>query len=145
MITRFVLFLLTSGLGTIIDTLVVWVFSTFVFDGYVGDYIISPIIAFEVACLCNFTCSYFFIWNRRIEQKTKKTFVGKYLVYNLSASGTFGVKMVFLLLVAKLTGWNVVICNLVALCFSGAINYAMSEWVIFRDKKSKPVEKNNNI
>ena len=33
-------------------------------------------------------------------------------------------------------GWNVVICNLVALCVSGLVNFALGEWVIFREKRA---------
>ncbi len=47
---------------------------------------------------------------------------------------TFLVKMGILLLIELLFGWNVVICNLAALCISGIINFSMGEWVIFRQK-----------
>lgn len=56
----------------------------------------------------------------------------KYIFYNLSATGTFLLKMGFLLLLERLFNWGVVICNLAALCVSGAINFCMGEWIIFR-------------
>lgn len=43
-------------------------------------------------------------------------------------------KMGFLLLFEVIFGWDVVYCNLAALCISGIINFSMGEWVIFRKK-----------
>ena len=70
-----------------------------------------------------------------MKPRTLKRFLGKYVFYNLSASGVFLIKMCFLLLFERLFGWNVVICNLAALCISGLINFSMGEWVIFRKKR----------
>jgi putative flippase GtrA len=138
--------MLTSGLGALVDTAVLWFFSKFVFDSYVGDYIISPIISFEAAVLCNYFCAYKIIWGKRIPKKTKKTFLGRYLLYNASCSMVFLIKMGILLLIEKFTGWNVVICNLCALCISGCVNYAMNEWVIFKDRKLKrQADQDNSI
>ncbi len=63
-----------------------------------------------------------------------KSFFRKYLLYNFSASAVFLVKMGFLLLFEVIFGWDVVYCNLAALCISGIINFSMGEWVIFRKK-----------
>ena len=135
MINRIILFIVTNGFGTLIDTLVLWLFSAFVFDTYVGDYIISPIISFEVAVLCNFFSSYFLIWKNRVSKRNFRSFIRHYLGYNLTSSGVFVIKMGFLLLFELLFSWNVIICNLLALCISGSINYAISEWIIFKQKK----------
>ena len=98
MINRIILFIVTNGFGTLIDTLVLWLFSAFVFDTYVGDYIISPIISFEVAVLCNFFSSYFLIWKNRVSKRNFRSFIRHYLGYNLTSSGVFVIKMGFLLL-----------------------------------------------
>ena len=63
-----------------------------------------------------------------------RSFFRKYFFYNISSSMAFLVKMGFLLLFELFFGWNVVICNLAALCISGMINFSMGEWVIFRKK-----------
>ena len=122
-------------MGTIVDTLVLLLFS-YIFKGwYIGTYIIAPLISFEASVLVNFTLSFFFVWKDRIVRKTKKGFLKKYLQYNLSCSGIFMVKMGFLLIIENIAGWHVVLCNLLALCFSGVLNFAVNEFVIFRKRK----------
>lgn len=129
-------FILSNVLGTVVDTAVLWLFSTYVFDSYVGQYVVSPVISFECAVFTNFLCSWFFIWKDRVNRRSGKSFVRKYLLYNLSASAVFLVKMGFLLLFEVIFGWDVVYCNLAALCISGIINFSMGEWVIFRRRKA---------
>ena len=128
-------FIASNALGTIVDTMVLWVFSHFIFEGYVGEYLVSPLISFECAVFTNLLCSWHFIWRDRSKHYLKSSFGRKYLVYNLSASATFIFKMFILLLLEHFFGWNVVTCNLIALCLSGSINFAMGEWVIFRKAK----------
>lgn len=129
-------FIASNALGTVVDTAVLWLFSHFVFENYVGDYLISPLISFECAVFTNFLCSFFFIWKDRVDRRPHY-FFRKYLFYNLSSTGVFLIKMGFLLLAELITGWNVVICNLIALCFSGTLNFTMGEWVIFRNRKNR--------
>ncbi len=52
-------FAIGNLLGTLVDTLVLWLFSHFVFNGYVGEVIVSPIISFEFAVFANFLFSYY--------------------------------------------------------------------------------------
>ena len=66
-------FVLGNLIGTLVDTFVLWVFSHFVFDGYVGEVIISPVISFECAVLVNFLLSYHFIWRDRVPNMTVKS------------------------------------------------------------------------
>lgn len=127
-------FILVNGLGTVVDTAVLWLLSDHVFSTYVGMYLISPLISFEFAVFANFCCSFLFIWKDRVEQGGVRLFFKKYLLYNVSCTMTFLLKMGFLLVFELLFGWDVVICNLAALCVSGIINFCMSEWVIFRKK-----------
>lgn len=125
-------YVLVNAAGTVVDTAVLWLVSHYLFDSFSGEYLLSPLISFEFAVLFNFVLSYFFIWRDRLEVRDMKAFWGKYVIYNLSCTMTFCMKMGFLLLLKFLFGWSVVICNLIALCISGMINFVMSEWVIFR-------------
>ena len=132
LVKRFPKFVGVNAIGTIIDTAVLWLFSHFVFDGYVGEYVISPVISFECAVVSNYLFSYFGVWR---ERRSAGSFVLKYIMYNISSSLVFTMKLGVILLLERLFGWNVVICNLTALCLSGLINFSLSEWVIFRKKQ----------
>lgn len=121
-------------LGTLVDTLILWVFSHFVFQRYVGKVIISPIISFEFAVFSNFVFSYYMTWKDRISHHSGKSFIKHYGAYNASCTGGFLIKMGVLLLIQALTKWDVVICNLLALCVSGTYNFMMNELVIFKKK-----------
>ena len=136
LIKRLPKFIGANILGTAIDTVLLWLLSQHIFKGYVGEYIISPIISFECAVLSNYLFSYFGIWKDRSEKHNRKAFAKKYLIYNLSSSVVFLLKMGFLLGIEIIFEWNVVICNLVALCISGFANFALGEWVIFRKRRS---------
>ena len=129
-------FVFSNSLGTLVDTLVRWVFSHFVFHGYTGQYLLSPFISFECAVLTNYLCSWHYIWHDRVKQYTSPRFWRRYFYYNLSSTGTFLVKMAFLLLFERIFGWNVVVCNLAALCLSGMLNFLMGECVIFKKPKA---------
>ena len=132
---RFPKFVAGNLLGTFVDTLVLWVFSHFVFHNYVGKVIISPIISFEFAVFTNFNVSYFLTWKDRISHHSGKSYIMRYGVYNASCTGGFLIKMGLLLLIQALTKWDVVICNLLALCVSGTYNFMMNELVIFKKRK----------
>lgn len=82
--------------------------------------------------LSNYICSWYFIWRERVRQYIKPRFWHRYIYYNLSATGTFVIKMGFLLLLERIFGWGVVVCNLAALCISGTLNYMIGECVIFK-------------
>ena len=132
---RFPKFVAGNLLGTLMDTLVLWVFSHFVFQSYVGKVIISPIISFEFAVFTNFNVSYFLTWKDRISHHSGKSYIKRYGAYNASCTGGFLIKMGMLLLIQALTKWDVVICNLLALCFSGTYNFMMDDLVIFKKRK----------
>lgn len=125
-------FAIGNLLGTLVDTLVLWLFSHFVFNGYVGEVIVSPIISFEFAVFANFLFSYYMTWKDRVQDRSGKSFVKHYGAYNISCTGGFFIKMGVLLLIQAVTKWDVVICNLLALCVSGTYNFAMNELVIFK-------------
>ena len=136
---RYAKFAGTSVFGSVVDTLVLWLLSDLVFSkGYWGEYIISPLISFQCAVAVNYTISYFYVWKDRTRKRpdaSARRFFKLYRAYNLSNSAVFLFRLGILLLIERFTGWDVVICNLVAMCFSGIINFAINNLVIFKKKK----------
>ena len=135
---RYLKFMGTSVVGTIVDTLVLWVLSDFVFTrGYWGEYIISPVISFQCALTTNFLISYFYVWKDRtaVSGASTKRFFKLFVAYNLSGSAVFLLRLGALLIIEKFTGWDVVICNLLAMCVSGVLNFAINNLLIFKKKK----------
>ena len=137
---RYAKFAGTSAFGSVVDTLVLWLLSDLVFSkGYWGEYIISPLISFQCAVAVNYTISYFYVWKDRSRKRSDasiRRFFRLYGAYNLSSSVVFLFRLGVLLLIERFFGWDVVICNLVAMCFSGIINFAINNLVIFKKEKS---------
>ena len=138
-LVRYAKFAGTSAVGSIVDTLVLWLLSDLIFTrGYWGEYIISPFISFQCAVAVNFTISYFYVWKDRTRKRPDAS-VRRYFKlfggYNLSTSAVFLFRLGVLLLIERFTGWDVVICNLIAMCFSGIINFTINNLVIFKKKK----------
>ena len=137
---RYAKFAGTSAVGSIVDTLVLWLLSDLIFNrGYWGEYIISPLISFQCAVAVNYTISYFYVWKDRTRKRpdaSARRFFKLYGAYNLSNSAVFLFRLGILLLIESFTGWDVVICNLVAMCFSGIINFAINNLLIFKKKKT---------
>lgn len=135
---RYLKFMGTSVVGTIVDTLVLWILSDFVFTkGYWGEYVISPVISFQCALTANFLISYFYVWKDRtvVSGASTKRFFKLFFAYNLSGSAVFLLRLGALLIIEKFTGWDVVICNLLAMCVSGVLNFAINNLLIFKKKK----------
>ena len=137
-------FIFSNLLGTIVDTIVLWLFAHKVFGDdfylwtpYFSVNVISPVISFEFAVLTNYLCAYYLTWRGRLRLKTLSKFLTHYLKYNLTATGAFLIKMGFLLLFQHIFHWDVVLCNLVALLFSGSFNFIMGEWWLFRKKRQE--------
>ena len=89
-------FVVSRLLGTGVDTLILWICSTFIFSSYWEVYVLSPIISFEFAVLSNFLCSYFWIWKSRIGRRSTSDFCIRFLMFNLSSGAGFLMKMFFL-------------------------------------------------
>ena len=83
---RYIEFVVSRLFGTGVDTFVLWVCSTFIFDTYFGDYIVSPIISFEFAVMSNFICSYCWIWKSRIDNRCAGDFWRRFAVFNVSSA-----------------------------------------------------------
>ena len=139
-LVRYAKFAGTSVVGSIVDTLVLWLLSDLIFTrGYWGEYIISPLISFQCAVAVNYMISYFYVWKDRTRKRSDasvRRFFRLYGAYNLSSSVVFLFRLGVLLLIERFFGWDVVICNLVAMCFTGIINFAINNLVIFKKKKS---------
>ena len=139
LLIRYAKFAGTSAVGSVVDTLVLWLLSDLVFTkGYWGEYIISPLISFQCAVAVNFTISYFYVWKDRTRKRpdaSVRRFFKLFGAYDISVSVVFLFRLGVLLLIERFTGWDVVICNLIAMCFSGIINFTINNLVIFKKKK----------
>ena len=123
---------LFSLLGTATDTLVLWFLSSLIFKSYVGQYIISPVISFECATFVNFLSSSKLVWKDRMAGQDFISYLKHFLKFNATYAGSFLLKMVLLLALERLSGWDVVWCNLIAVTICGFINFFMNEKVIFK-------------
>ncbi|MBR2228252.1 MAG: GtrA family protein [Bacteroidales bacterium] len=142
LLVRFAIFSITSGAGTLVDLGVHWWLSAaFHPDSYLWRFWIAPLISFELAVLTNFLIAYYFVWRERISQRTTRSFFRHYAGYNATATGVFFVKLLImqgfhLLLVT--VGWlqdktyEPALCNLLAMCLSGLLSFALNEFVVFR-------------
>ena len=138
LLIRFLKFVGTGMIGSLVDTFVLWILSDFVFkEKYWGEYLFSPMISFQCAVTVNFLIFYFYVWKDRTRPAPdagKRRFFRLFLAYDLSASGVFVIRLGLLLLIERFTGWDVVLCNLTAMCFSGLANFAIENLVIFKKK-----------
>ena len=74
LLSKFVMFVLTSSLGTVVDLGLHWLLSVYFFKGnYWGSYWIAPTISFELAAITNFCIAYFFVWRERISQRNVRS------------------------------------------------------------------------
>lgn len=134
-IVRFAKHTVFSFAGSATDTLVLWVTSHFLFNGYAMENILAPFISFECANVVNFIISSKFVFGDRNEDLPFRTILKRFVEFNLSYTTTFFVKMLLLLPIQAITKWDVVICNLIALGITGIMNYFMNDKVIFKSKK----------
>jgi putative flippase GtrA len=132
---RFIKFIITRLLGTLVDTLVLWILTRYLLFSYVGQYIVAPAISFEVAMFHNYVLSYYYIWNKYVPVRAGD-FYRRLIAYNISSLLGFFVKMGFLILLERLFGWDVLICNVFALLISGFVNFFLAERVVFK-RRSK--------
>ncbi len=122
--------------GTAVDCGVMWLLAEVLFAGNeIVAMGIAPTLSFECAVLTNYTLAYFIVWPDRVEEHSAKGFFTRFLPYNVSCIAAFLIKMIPFVLIRHFAGLNVVICNLLALVFSGVFNFVMNEWLIFRKAK----------
>ena len=145
LLTRFAIFSLTSGGGTLVDLGAHWWLSARFFpDSYWWSFWVAPLISFELAVLTNFLVAYYWVWRERISRRNTRSFFRHYAAYNATATGVFCIKLLamqgFHLLLSVLgwfqgTSYEPVLCNLLALCISGCFSFVVNEFVVFRKKK----------
>lgn len=132
---RYFKFMVSTLGGTAVDCSVMWLLAEVLFVGNeIIALFIAPTVSFECAVFTNYALAYFFVWQDRVGQRSAKGFARRFVAYNVSCIAAFLIKMVPYLLIRHFAGLNVVICNLLALVFSGIFNFVMNEWVIFRKK-----------
>ena len=144
-LVRFAVFSVTSGAGTVVDLGLHWLLSARFFpDSYWWGLWISSFLSFEVAVLVNFMIAYNYVWRERISKRGKRSFWRHYAAYNATNTGVFFVKLAVmqgLHFIFVYLGWfqdasfEPVLCNLLAMCVSGTINFFVNEFVIFRKVK----------
>lgn len=136
LLIRYLKFASSTLVGTAVDMLVLWLCAHYLLDGsYWREYILSPFISFECAVIANFVVAYYGVWRDRVSKHTFRSFMRHYGGYNISCTGAFLVKMAALLLFESIFCWDVLWCNIAALCVSGLLNFFMNEKVVFRKKK----------
>ena len=122
----------SSLIGTAVDMLVLWLCSDFWLHDYVGEYIISPCISFEAAVITNYLVAHFFVWHDRVSASPFVFVLPRFLRYNVSCIFAFVVRLGISLLFQHWFQWDVVLCNLVAMLFSGLLNFTLQDCIIFR-------------
>ena len=148
-LSKLLMFMLTSFVGTLVDLGLHWYLSAnWYTDSYLWTFWIAPFISFELAVLTNFLTAYYFVWRERITYHGTRSFWRHYAAYNATCTGTFIIKILLMQGVHFLfvsLGWlqdysfEPVLCNFLAMTVSGCLNFYMSEWVIFKkmDKKKE--------
>ena len=139
MLSKYLKFFISRLLGTLIETIILWVFSTYLFFSYVETYIVAPTISFEIVMFCNYVISYYWIWNKHVPHKNARSFLTRLALFNVSSILGFLIKMGFLLLFESLFKLDVVYCNLIALLISGIVNFFLAERMVFKKHDHLPL------
>lgn len=133
---KYVRFSLSTLVGTAVDMFVLWVCSHLIFRGwYIGETIVSPTISFEFAVMANFIVASLFVWRDRVQWRPFSSLAKTFLKYNTSCIAGFLFKLAILVAAQLAFHWDVLLCNLFALCFSGIFNFVMNEWFVYRKKQ----------
>ncbi len=133
-IRRFVGFTLCNLPGTAVELLVVWLCAKYLFNGYVGEYIVSPIVAFECAVFTNYVLYTRFVWGDRVRGASLRERFLRLLAYNVSASGVYFLRMLVIQFLGITWHMPVVLCEVISLLFSGFLNFFAIDKLIFRRK-----------
>ena len=137
LVARYLKFMVSTLGGTAVDCMVMWLLAEVLFRGNNAvALLVAPTVSFECAVITNYTLAYFFVWKDRVGEHTHRGFFSRFLPYNVSCIAAFLIKMVPFVIIRHFAGFNVVVCNLLALIFSGLFNFVMNEWVIFRKRST---------
>jgi putative flippase GtrA len=133
MLINFVKFIIRGIAGAIVDTFVLWILTTLFFHSYFTKYILSPIISYELGIAVTYIICYFWIWNHRVHND-KSDFLKLFLGYNFALLISLIVKIGLLTVINEIFHFHIVICNVLALCFSGIVSFFASEKFIFKKR-----------
>jgi putative flippase GtrA len=133
MLRNFTKFAIRGVVGAVVDTLVLWILTTFFFHSYFTKYVLSPAISYELGIAVTYIICYFWIWNHRVHNE-KSDFLKLFLGYNFALLISLVVKIGLLSLINELFHFHIVICNVLALCFSGIFSFFASEKFIFKKR-----------
>lgn len=133
MLQNFIKFAIRGVAGAIVDTSVLWILATLFFHSYFTKYILSPVISYELGIAVTYIICYFWIWNHRVH-KDKSDFLRLFLAYNFALLISLIVKIGLLTLIYEIFHFHIVICNVIALCFSGIFSFFASEKFIFKKR-----------
>ena len=136
MVKNFTKFTLKGTIGIVVNTTILWILTTYLFDSYFTTYILAPSISSEVSILFTYIICYFWIWNNRVHNN-KRDFFRRIPGYNATACISFGVKIALIITIERIFHFDVVICNLLAILVSGLINFLAGEKIIFKEIKQQ--------
>lgn len=129
---RFLKFVATSLVGGTVDMVLVWLLSGYVFSGYWGEVVVTPMISFECSVIIGFIFCRLFIWNDRVDKGDRLSFCKSLGAFNLSNIGVFALRIVLVMLLERVIADNLLICNLIARMFAGLLNFIISDRLIFK-------------
>lgn len=136
--STWVRFIKFAGVGLIagtVDITLVWVFTKFVFGGYFGEVIVSPVISYECSIIIGFIFSWYFIWNDRLSNGGSSEFWKRLAAYNISNVGIFALRVLLVMMFEKIwDGGNLVIINTVSRILAGLLNFVITDKLIFKKK-----------
>ena len=127
---NFIKFSIRGIVGAIVDTSVLWILTTLFFHSYFTKYVLSPAISYELGIAITYIICYFWIWNHRVHNN-KSDFLKVFLKYNFALLLFLVIKLGLLTLIYELFHFHIIICNVLALCFSGIFSFFASEKFIF--------------
>ncbi len=134
-LVRFIKF---AGVGLIagtVDISLVWVFTKFIFSGYFGEVILSPVISYECSIIIGFIFSWYFIWNDRLSTGGRSEFWKRLAAYNVSNVGIFALRVLLVMMFEKIwDGGNLVIINTISRILAGLLNFVITDKLIFKKK-----------
>ena len=143
MTQNFIKFSIRGIVGAVVDTSMLWILTTFFFHSYFTKYILSPAISYELGIAVTYIVCYFWIWNHRVHNE-KSDFLKLFLHYNFVLLIFLIVKIVLLTVINHFFHFHVVICNILALCFSGIFSFFASEKFIFKKENRITIIKQEN-
>lgn len=128
---RFVGFSLCNAPGTLIELLVLWLLSDILFHSHGARFVLAPVIAFECSMLVDFVLFSSFVWRENVGQAGSRSFFKRLAMFNVSTVGVYLLRLGLIQVLNLLFGIGAVMCDLVAMFFSGLLNFGINDRLIF--------------